>query len=156
MKKLSILIGTSLLLFACGGNEETTETDDTTGETTTEEVVEEEPIIEEVHPLAELHLNDGAKWQVDAPTDAGMKKVQEIIDAFEGEDFVALGTEIKEELSNIISQCAMEGEAHEQYHVVLHGLMKESKLMKKGESEDFDWLTELMAAYDEYFELGDE
>ena len=42
--------------------------------------------------------------------------------------------DIKKELKNVINQCKMRGEDHDQYHIVLHAMLTEAKelINKKG------------------------
>jgi hypothetical protein len=137
----------SLFAISCSSedNQETAENE----EVAITEVVEE--ISED--PLEGLILNEGAKWKVDSTTNAGMLVVDSLINNFQEEDYVALGSDIKAELGSIIDQCKMEGEDHNQYHIVLHAMMKESKALKSGDSETTEQFEMFSKAYFEHFEL---
>jgi hypothetical protein len=152
MKNYNLLIA-GLILFTACTNETTTEdsTTEPTADSSSMTQVSEEA---EEDPLAGLRYTDeGGKWKVNPETQNGMEKVDSLVKAFDGGDFVQLGTDVKSTLSDIISQCTMKGEDHDQYHIVLHASMKESKAMKRGEVETTENLERYLTAYYEYFEL---
>jgi len=149
MKIKSILLIAAICLTALSCSENTSEEEQEATEEVTTEVVEEVSI----DPLDGLKLNDGEKWQVDSTTNEGMIIVDSLVKNFEGEDYVTLGTNIKSELGSIIDQCKMKGEDHEQYHIVLHAMMKESKALKSGESESLEEVERYSSAYFQHFEL---
>lgn len=143
---LSVLLLGSLI--ACKGDSESS----TLQQSTT--MVEELP--EEVAAdLEGLELNDGKKWVVDKSTDNGMKEVAELVAAFDGTDSKKLGKKIKKKLNGVIKDCDFKGEDHEQFHIVLHAMLKEAKNLKKGNSTDPGKIQSYLDAYDAYFEVGE-
>ena len=151
MKKLFILtIG--LLMLSCAGEETASETENVP--LTQEEFeakIEAEDEADEA--LEDLTLNLGEKWKVDAGTAAGMEDVRTAVNNFDGGDSENLGKEIKGMLSAIIKGCTMKGEDHDQYHIVLKAMMKESKQLKKGKSTDMIKMKRYLDAYDAHFEV---
>jgi hypothetical protein len=103
--------------------------------------------------LEGLTMNLGEKWKVDETTDNGMATVDSLVTHFDGNDYKALGKDIKNELGNIIDLCTMKGEDHNQFHIVLHALMVESKALKKGKSESTEKSELYVGAYYSHFEL---
>lgn len=147
MKHILIPALTAFVFFSCQG--ETTEETDTT---TTEE--QEEVVVEMNDPdLEGLKLNNGAKWKVDTSTYEGMNQIAGILDAFDGEDHKQLGKDIKAELKEIMNNCSMKGEDHNQYHIVLKAMLSESKALKKGNSDDASKMQHYIDAYNAHFEL---
>lgn len=133
--------------MSCAG--EATEDDAAEGENSvgTEETI----VLDE--ELDGLTLNEGAKWKVDTSTYDGMLEVSSILGIFDGEDFKQLGKDIKKELKNVINQCKMRGEDHDQYHIVLHAMLEEAKELKKGHTESTEKMESFMDAYNTHFEL---
>ena len=137
------------VLLSCAGENENSE-----GENTAEPVV----LIDD-HVAADLEgltLNNGKKWKVDRSTEEGMKKVENMLNSFSGEDLSVLGKDIKDELSTVIKGCDFKGEDHDQYHIILHAMLKEAKRMKKGKSSDPKKMEGYLDAYDNHFEVGDQ
>lgn len=150
MKKYTVVLLIPFLI-ACSSPDSTEETKSADTDTAAVETP-----IEEEDALAELVLKeDGSKWEVNPETQDGMVRIDSMIQAFSGDDYVALGTTVKSELSSIIDQCTMTGEDHNQYHIVLHACLKESKAMKRGEISTTANLERFVAAYYEHFELWD-
>lgn len=57
------------------------------------------------------------KWHADAPTNGGIAKLQEMVDAFDPVAGVeALKGPLEKEFSLILERCTMRGEAHDQLH----------------------------------------
>jgi hypothetical protein len=102
--------------------------------------------------LKGLSLNLGEKWTVNPETAVGMENIGEILETFEGTDFKSLGTEVKKELGWIIDNCTMKGEDHNQFHIVLHAMLKEAKNLKKGKSQSTEKLTHYLKVYQVHFE----
>jgi len=152
MKQIFASFAVLLLIVSCGeGQSEQVENEPTP----TEDSLVQEEVVED--PLEGLTLKeDGGKWEVNPETQVGMERVDSILQAFSGDDFVQLGTEVKEELSTIISLCTMKGEDHDQYHIVLHACMKESKAMKRGEVETTENLERFVSTYYDYFQVWEE
>ena len=152
MKYLFIL-AIGIIGVACS-EEETTEEAGEKVQLTQEEFeakIEAEDEADEA--LEGLTLNLGEKWKVDEGTAAGMEDVKTAVSNFDGEDHESLGKEIKDMLGDIIKGCTMKGEDHDQYHIVLKAMMKESKKLKKGKSTDIIKMQRYLDAYDAHFEV---
>ena len=155
MKIFYTSILSMLLLASCAGDEPSDETSESSSENT-ETSVEDDALADEVEAdLEGLELNAGSKWVVDISTDEGMGEVQDIVDAFDGEDSKQLGKDIKKSLKSIIKGCDMEGEDHEQYHILLEAMLTEAKNLKKGKSTDPSKMKRYLDAYDTHFEVGE-
>jgi hypothetical protein len=146
---LSTLLLFGIIMSACQGGEEevATEYADTVVVNTTDNA----PAL--IAELDGLHLNNGAKWSVDSTTHAGMQNVQTLLQNYDGEDSKDLGDKIKDELKEIIKQCRMKGEDHDQYHIILNAMLIESKAMKRGKVNDPGKLEKMVAAYFTHFEV---
>jgi hypothetical protein len=143
----------AIFMFSCAGDEETTT--DSEQDQSVEETIQDVEV-QELDELDGLVLNNGSKWQVDSTTNAGMTRVINMVTDFDGDDHKKIGKSIKNELSDIISKCTMTGEDHEQYHIVLHAMMKESKRLKKGKSDSMDKMNAYLDAYTSHFEIGNQ
>ena len=158
MKLLYITILSLLILSGCAGedpNEHTTDSGIESSSNSTDDN-SEDALEEEVNEALEgLSLNDGSKWKVDQSTDEGMKSIREKVENFDGEDAEQLGKDIKSVLKDITKDCSMTGEDHNQYHILLDAMMKESKQLKKGKSTDPSKMERYLDAYDTYFEVGE-
>lgn len=155
MKKSLLFFSMTFIMLvgnACTGEQETSNNSSDTEDTEIEESVLESNELEELQGLT---LNEGAKWLVDSTTNAGMNRIIEMAASFDGEDHKQIGKDIKSELSDIISKCTMQGEDHEQYHIVLHAMLKESKNLKKGKSTSMDKMNTFLDAYSSHFELAE-
>lgn len=157
MKFLYTTILSLLFLTSCAGDDPTEDTTENNSENSTEEtIVEDDALDEEVREALEgLELNGSDKWKVDASTDAGMRNVQNLVDNFDGVEVKQLGKDIKLQLKDITKSCDMKGEDHNQYHIVLAAMMKESKLLKKEKSTDPSKMQRYLDAYFAHFELGE-
>lgn len=152
MRNLYYLIMIPLFLASCAGDaaDSTTDMEDEKLETT---FVDEDALQEEVEKELEgLALNNGAKWKVDSSTSAGMSNIQSLVDNYEGENIKDLGKNIKTELKTIINNCSMKGEDHNQFHILLKAMKKESKLLKKGKSTDPAKMERYLDVYSAHFE----
>jgi hypothetical protein len=153
MKLLFISIVSVFIFSSCGGEEESGDSVESSATiSNTEESNEEDALALEVgEELEGLQLNVGEKWDVDSSTAAGMIHLQELIDNFDGEDSEALGKEMNKTLKDISKNCTMKGEDHDQYHIVLKAMKKESKQLKKGKSTDPSKMQRYLEAYNAHF-----
>lgn len=143
LNKLLIAI-LSLSLISCAAEEEV--------DTTIETEIEEPTSFEKDEALEGLKLNQGNKWKVNHETEVGIQNINALLTNFEGDDLKQLGKDIKAELSTIIKLCTMKGEDHDQFHIVLHAMMKESKRLKKGKSDNTDKMKRYVEVYYAHFE----
>ena len=74
-------------------------------------------------PEAELALNNGMKWEVNAemmpPLEASTKLISEFAKN-DKKDHQALAAKLKENNQLLISSCTMKGESHDELHKWLH------------------------------------
>ncbi|MBD3636801.1 MAG: hypothetical protein HUJ25_05610 [Crocinitomicaceae bacterium] len=148
MKTYYILL--SLLFFVACSTDPNKE--DTTEESTTTQSLTEDEVAADLEGLT---LNNGQKWLADRSTDEGMRTVQQMLDNFDGEDTRKLGSDIKEKLNEVINACDFKGEDHNQYHIILHAMLKETKKLKSGASADLTKMKAYINAYYEHFEVGE-
>lgn len=113
-----------------------------------------------VTELPELKLDHGNKWQVNPETQQGIVKMDSIINAFKGNnaaDYNILGNLLAKQSGYIIKNCTMEGEPHDQLHVVLMPMLEDiSTLKESGNEADLKQasqnLNTLIQAYYKHFE----
>lgn len=103
-----------------------------------------------------LKLDNGKKWFVNNETQIGIMKMDSIISAFkEGrtKDYSNLGKDLSIQTAYIIKSCNMEGEAHDQLHVVLVPMLDEISNLKESNSkeESEKALSDLEGLIDKYF-----
>ncbi len=109
MKKLALLFISSALLISCGN-------DPATSSVQTTEPVTNEP---GNHESEHLQLNDGAKWKVNEDMMVHVVKMKEDVSSFDGstlKQHILLASGLKVHISNITSNCTMEGKAHDELH----------------------------------------
>jgi hypothetical protein len=66
-----------------------------------------------------LELNDGKKWEVAKPMMVPIRNLERAVEDFErtpGRDHAVLATEIQEYLGRLVTNCTMEGKAHDELH----------------------------------------
>lgn len=103
-----------------------------------------------------LKLDNGKKWVVNEETQIGVNKMDSLIIAFnkgDEKDFLNLGKDLSAQTSFIIRSCNMQGEAHDQLHVVLVPMLDEIFILKESNSkqESKRALNNLEELIDEYF-----
>lgn len=94
---------------------------------------------EEAHGPAKLQLNQGKKWETDAPLRQGMANLRasvgnklEVIHKgrLSADEAKALGEKIDAELATIVAQCKLEPQADAMLHLVIADLMAASEVMQ--------------------------
>ncbi len=110
-----------------------------------------------------LHLNNGAKWMVDAATDNGINRMTEIVavDVEEGRisHYAAIGEKLNLEIKRIFDECTLpKSEAHDQLHLFLMPLVKQARDLEEIEDEDTAMIMQkdilkYLNTYNTYFEL---
>lgn len=108
-----------------------------------------------------ITLNNGAKWQADASTNANVANLQSIAAKYniEGADakmFQLAAAELQAGLTTLVSECKMKGPDHDALHLWLEPLMKMIKdFEKKAISNDASFLLKKiddhLKIYPEYF-----
>lgn len=112
--------------------------------------------------IAELSLNNGAKWKTDESTRIHAFKLNSILDLFSkmGADdidsYKLLADDLLEELNGLIADCKMKGPEHEALHTWLEPVLKEVSDLKKITSaeqgkEGAEKLANKFREFNEYF-----
>lgn len=115
------------------------------------------------HGAAEsgLKLNDGKKWNTDAPLRRGMSTIRNAVDKAphavhagnaKAETYAALGATIESEVAKIVADCKLEPEADAMLHLVVADLLAGAATLKQpqpGQSPR-DGLLKVATALDEY------
>lgn len=88
---------------------------------------------------ARLELNDGRKWETDAPLRQGMENIRGAMDAalhgihgnrFSAAQYGALAKKVNGEVSGIVARCKLEPKADAQLHVVIAELIEGVEAMQ--------------------------
>ena len=108
--------------------------------------------------LEGLTLNNNEKWIANEETHIGMKRIDSILKNNTSTRGKILGDVLSKQTSYIIKSCDMEGEAHDQLHVVLVPILEEITDIKDLENaSDIDkkvtTLKRLTATYFQYFKI---
>lgn len=108
--------------------------------------------------LEGLTLNNNEKWIANDETHIGMKRIDSILKNHTSTSGKILGDVLSKQTSYIIKSCDMEGEAHDQLHVVLVPILEEITDIKDLENaSDIDkkvtTLKRLTATYFQYFKI---
>ena len=103
-----------------------------------------------------LKLDNGKKWVVNNETHIGISKMDSVIKAFDDgdkKDYLKLGKDLSIQTSYIIRNCNMQGEAHDQLHVILVPMLNEISILKEtnNKQENKKVLKNLEGLIDDYF-----
>jgi hypothetical protein len=93
---------------------------------------------------AKLVLNQGKKWQTDAPLRQGMENIRAVV--AKGAKDEALAKAVETEVAGIVQNCKLEPEADEQLHIVI------AELMAGAEAKDAGRVAKALNAYGEHFD----
>ena len=93
---------------------------------------------------AKLVLNNGKKWQTDAPLRQGMENIRAVV--AKGAKDEALAKAVETEVAGIVQNCKLEPEADEQLHIVI------AELMAGAEAKDAERVAKALNAYGEHFD----
>jgi hypothetical protein len=94
--------------------------------------------------VAQLQLNDGAKWPTDAALRSGMASVRAAFDADHpaihagkqtDAQYAALAARIEQEVSSIVANCRLPAEADANLHLVVADLLQGVALMRGEDSQ---------------------
>ncbi|MGV3510054.1 MAG: hypothetical protein ACO1N7_12255 [Sphingobacteriaceae bacterium] len=113
---------TSTILFSC--NHSHSVSDDHAGNNS-------EPAHNHNEAAPELSQNNGAKWQTDKNTQIHVASLKAKLDAFSASDdhkiaaYHILASDLSKELKELISNCKMEGKAHDALHLWLAPVLKD-------------------------------
>tara|TARA_R110001592_G_scaffold113995_3_gene313458 strand:- start:203 stop:628 length:426 start_codon:yes stop_codon:yes gene_type:complete len=117
------------------------------------------PEIHSAIQLEGLSLNNNEKWVANEETHIGMKRIDSILKNNTSTSGKVLGDVLSKQTSYIIKSCDMEGEAHDQLHVVLVPILEEITDIKDVENtseleKKVTNLQRLTATYFEYFKIN--
>lgn len=85
----------------------------------------------------QLKLSEGKKWKANPETNEGVDKMGIILDQHakeDLEDYKEMGQQLSEIQRYIISECTMEGEAHEELHKWMKPLLGKVKDLRESDS----------------------
>lgn len=109
----------------------------------------------------QLQLDNGKKWNTDAPLRRGMGAIRTLVDKVphalhagtgKPEAYAALGAKIEAETAKIIAECKLEPKADAMLHLVVADLLAGAETLKQpqpGESQR-DGLLKVAKALDDY------
>ncbi|PFG11347.1 MULTISPECIES: hypothetical protein [unclassified Marinobacter] len=96
--------------------------------------------------VAELRLDNGSKWAIDAPLSRAMTNIRNAVDKdyeaihsnqLAGEKYAALATKVTNEVAYMVENCNLEPEADAQLHLIIVDLMEGSTAMEsKANAQD--------------------
>jgi hypothetical protein len=104
-------------------------------------------------------LNQGKKWETDAPLRKGMESIRDTLQSnmhkvHEGKvsaaDYAAMGTKIDAEIQGIFANCKLSPEADQVLHGVLEPMMSGTKMLQGKEGKPSAGYMKLMKAVNEY------
>jgi hypothetical protein len=110
-----------------------------------------------------LALNNGQKWQSDAPTNKNVADMRTIAQDFSVEphtslsDYQILAGDLQKGLDKMIQECKMSGLAHDALHLWLEPLLKDVNELKQADDTTsaekiFHAINERLGLYAQYFE----
>lgn len=91
------------------------------------------------HGVTELTLNNGEKWEIDAPLSLAMNKIRDAVEAqLDGihannlpqKKYNALANEVNNQIAYMIENCELEPAADAQLHIIIHDLMDAAETMQ--------------------------
>ncbi|NRR92165.1 hypothetical protein HSX10_11355 [Winogradskyella undariae] len=108
--------------------------------------------------LEGLTLNNNEKWIANKETHIGMKRIDSILKNNTSTNGKLLGEALSKQTSYIIKSCDMEGEAHDQLHVVLVPILEEITDIKDVKNsldveKKVTTLRRLTSTYFQYFKI---
>ncbi len=108
----------------------------------------------------EIKNDEGAKWQADAKTNEGVKKMQTTIKTKSTStlaEYHKLAEQLNDDKNFVVKNCTMEGASHDNLHIWLHPLIEKIGVLTKIENVDDaaklkHSIEENINAYDTYFQ----
>lgn len=85
----------------------------------------------------EITMNNGAKWQSDAPTNEGVKQMQNTIKTITTntlDDYHKLAEKLNDNKNTVVKNCTMKGAPHDNLHVWLLPLMDKIEALSETET----------------------
>jgi hypothetical protein len=109
-----------------------------------------------------LVLNNGKRWETDAPTRAGMRDLKAKVVAFNAKeqaqlnDIKTLAGEIEGDVNTILQKCTMTGAGHVELHKFIAIALKDVEALRSSDLEDaraaLKQLEDDILLFDRYFE----
>ncbi|MDP1727426.1 MAG: hypothetical protein Q8M15_11635 [Bacteroidota bacterium] len=157
MKKLMIpLLSLIILSAGCGGNVKQNTEQNNSAMDTLQQKHQEENAGEKAEAAGNIILNNGAKWQANAETTAGINKMLALVTGYlnnENSDIKALGQNLEKEFTDILQKCTMTGEAHNQLHNFLLPLKDKIEQLKEHQkTETVSEIQTYLNTYNTYFQ----
>jgi hypothetical protein len=109
---------------------------------------------------ANLELDNGKKWAVVEPMMVHIRSLEKSVQEFEqtpGQDHAALAEDIQEHLGRLVTNCTMEGKAHDELHKWLMPFLGLSADYSKdadpaARQQTFAQIKSALAVFNNYFE----
>ena len=110
--------------------------------------------------VAEMALNNGAKWEANLETTSGVANMAKLIGetkTISVEDYRNLGDSLNNVKNTLVKECTMTGASHDNLHIFLHPLIQKIELLQKTGSAETgaqikESITGHLNAYYIYFE----
>lgn len=131
LSKQVIIAFSSIVLLGSCGNSNSTKTEEKPNVVATEQRTD----------VAEgtMELDNGEKWKVNAEMQPFILKGEQIVDEYVAQkktDYKALAAQLKEQNSQLISSCTMDGKSHEVLHEWLHPHLELVKALSLADNEE--------------------
>ena len=142
----------SFFLLSCGDNTDEITSDEHQHHATAEIVKAD------YSKIADMMLNNGKKWQMDAHTRSILANMRANITSLDihtatTEELQTLGNELTLQLESLIQGCTMEGAEHDQLHIFLTGYIPAlNELTETGCIESAEKVRHYLNNYSNYFE----
>jgi len=109
---------------------------------------------------ASLELNDGKKWVVVKPMMAHIRNLEKAVQDFDstpGRDHAILAAEIEDNLGRLVTNCTMEGKAHDELHKWLMPFLGLSAVYSEAtdpqvQQQKLFEIKQALLVFNEYFE----
>jgi hypothetical protein len=109
---------------------------------------------------SEINLNNGSKWQANAETNEGVKKMEDVLKTFKTttiDDYHELANQLNSSKNFVIKNCTMKGDSHDNLHVWLLPLMDKIEALSEVKAIDEaaklkQSIYENVNAYNTYFQ----
>lgn len=118
MKKLIFILLGGLIIASCNNNSKTTEID-----TPSEVITETEDAHYHHADENDIVLINGEKWQINEEMKPFLEKGSELVTEYvknNDTDYKKLATALKDQNSQLIKSCTMQGQSHDELHKWLH------------------------------------
>lgn len=108
--------------------------------------------------VTDLFLDNGKKWATDAPLREGMSRVRSaVLDApADPQDAAAadLAQAVRDEVSFLIANCGLEGDADANLHIVIATMLSGSDMLENSQQREagMETLATALHQYEEYFD----